>query len=567
MKTKCILSVLTAAALTVLAGMARADFHVDPVFGNDSNNGFSRDTAFKSGDKAWNAAIAANAAQSPFATASVIHFWPGSASTTNYTSTGTLPTLTNEVVLVGEGADLVPLNANSYLNIGYNTAGPAKMTISNITLAVGTTATRTFKIGYVTSANGAGATGQVAQAGGSLAMNPGSDHLQIGRIEATATAGKAAWGELDLSNVTGPIQFDFAGHVLYIGICSLAPPAFAYGSLNLQNSGGGTLKALSLNVGHTGAFNTKNAEGHINIGSNWTVRIGTSGLRDGLLLLGERAAAATGTVTMAEGGTFEANLNQLYVGKECLVAGEGVLDLSALKGAVEIRTTYTVIASGGSGPAYGVVDAGNSTSVVFSVVNSLDIGYGNGGARTGDAYGKLALGRGTGLAAASVRLGNRNTLTETNLGLLQLNGMELSVSNSIVLSRSGAVRSVVDGKSSGLNLLSNSSSAVSYDGSVVTTVANGGGIGITFVSPPPGKRTAASPAAADSICWGFKWAGNHAADVNTLITAAKLAYETSTLDAVTAAATGVFYDAATDATYIGFYTRDRGPSGTMIRIM
>ena len=142
-----------------------------------------------------------------------------------------------------------------------------------------------------------------------------------------------------------------------------------------------------------------------------------------------------------------------------------------------------------------------------------------------------------------------------------MNGFELAVTNALTLRRSGQVRVAVDGKSAGPAFAANAS-LVFTD---TRTTASGPGIDIVFSALPAGVRRSL-PAYHDSIVWGLKWEGDRVADIGALVAAGKVAYDASELDALDAAATGLFYDAATDATYIGLYTRtDHDPSLILVR--
>ena len=133
---------------------------------------------------------------------------------------------------------------------------------------------------------------------------------------------------------------------------------------------------------------------------------------------------------------------------------------------------------------------------------------------------------------------------------LELSGFELAVATRLEVRRSGRIQVEAVGKSAGPAIAS-TASLIFTD---ARTTASGPGVDIVFAPLPEGVRRATA-SSHDAILWGFKWAGDHVADIGTQIDDGKVAYDTSALDSATADATGVFYDAATDATYIGLYVR------------
>ncbi len=562
MITKCKLSVLIAAALTViLAGMALADYHVDPVSGNNNNDGLSHDTAFKSGAKAWGVACAANAAQTPFTEVSVVRFWPGSnPAVTNSLGSGSLtPSLTNGIAIVGEGASPVPVTSASF-SVGLNTEGPAELTFTNVALSSETG--RTLTIGSSGNDNPA-STGRVSLAGGSF--------IWKGPLSAgIAGYNSCASGELDLRDATGPVQLgpDESTSVGTIDlIVGNAPGANASvrGLIDLRTEIPVQVRYRGVSV----ANNANNAYGAILFGSN------AAFLPIRMVNIGNAAAdsCATGIVSVAGGGRcrIEINLTDgISIGCNASAASTGtaygILDLGAVEDPITLEMSGDLTVGNNGASSYGILDAGASTNLTCAFLKRVYIG--TGGTATNN-YGRVTLGSGAGIAGGGAYeqyIGNGSPVAESNRGLLELNGMELAVTNRINISRSGAVRVRVDGKSAGL-IFRDGTLASRMSVNALSLVADGGGYSIMFVAPPPEKKAVLDAGAADSVCWGFKWAGNHVSDVNTLIADGRMAYDTSALDATAATATGVFYDAATDATYVGFYTRERGPRGTVIRIM
>ena len=546
-----------------------AEFHVDIVNGNDNANGLSQSTAFKTGLKAWNEVATANASQpDPAAASSLVHVWPSGAawpSNTLGTANATYSAPLGTLALIGEGGASVPLYSMSHLKVGADTNIASTLTFTNIDFTIGSPASarRFAVIGAVDSnASVLAATGRVSWAGGSLTLHSGNGNypVLIGAINTATDA--AVYGELDLSGTAGPCALNLGpSSYLRVGIIqNVGSEGEAYGLLDLRTPAPWTLTAYGFECG-AGASNgvVSHVSGNILLGSNGTFQVSR------YLHIGYNAGCATGIVTVAAGGkvSFEmksTSSNNLRVGCNCSINAYGVLDLSNVTGPVTLAPGADIAVGYSGTTSYGILDAGNSADVSVRC-NRMWIGNRS----TSDAYGRITLGRGEGTISETLNIGKDAAVTSENRGLLELNGMELSITGRVSLLRSGAVRVTVDGKSAGLRLFDGTlSNKLNVDAQ--SLVAADSGIGITFVSPPPGKKVLDSANGADSICWGFKWEGNHVADIETLQASGRLAWDTSALDTQAAAATRLFHDTDDDATYIGFYMRDHTPQGTMFII-
>jgi hypothetical protein len=283
----------------------------------------------------------------------------------------------------------------------------------------------------------------------------------------------------------------------------------------------------------------------VRLGENWDVRIGSAAAPINQMIIGYGdGKCATGIVSVASGSfaAFATNLWMTY-GKSpsassSILAGASDFMLRA-------QTAYIGYDQDGRQVRAEIdASASGNASVDFG---TLRLGYNS---NSPHQYGRLALGRGAGIAGTIYMGVPADPIESSRAARLELNGFELVVTNRVEIRRSGQVRITVNGKSAGPSIAS-SASLIFTD---ARTTASGPGIDIVFNALPEGVRRA-SVSNHDAILWGFKWEGDRVADIGALIAGGKIAYDASGLDALTAAVTGVFHDPATNATYIGLYTR------------
>ena len=200
----------------------------------------------------------------------------------------------------------------------------------------------------------------------------------------------------------------------------------------------------------------------------------------------------------------------------------------------------------------GIVDCGNAEDVSLDVKTLLVCDGGS------PNYGEFRLGRGQG-RAGTITLGNGSAADPaTNLGLLDLNGMALSVTNRITVNRSGAIRATVRGTSAGLRVENPDSAAL--QGNIQATLAAGAGVRIVFHDPDKSRylpRVRATPET--PVYWGLRWAGDHVAFLRDLVAKGQLEIALELTDSrVPDLEEMVFFapeDGDAGTTYIGFHTR------------
>jgi hypothetical protein len=301
--------------------------------------------------------------------------------------------------------------------------------------------------------------------------------------------------------------------------------------------------------------------GELLLGTNWTVCIGSESAPAYECWFSVPNSAKSlclyeSRFTM-EGGSFEAYCTNIVVAgttRDSQYASASEIRLSRLTNAV-IRADTLLVGevsrkTSSSCSASGILDMGDASNIRLDV-GTLHVGYTaytNSYSFSGDSIVRLGSGEGS---VGDCVVGNGTRSNCPVYGLLELNGMRLAVTNGLTLGAHGTVTNNVSGAPSG------------FDISAGVTPILSGRMVINFTRAPE-EKFLATPANADGVCWGLAWAGDHAAEVSALIAAGCIAVDTSALASDAAAATGVLYDAATDATYIGFYTRERGPQGTAV---
>jgi hypothetical protein len=338
---------------------------------------------------------------------------------------------------------------------------------------------------------------------------------------------------------------------LYVGRGYSGPNA--YGFVDFSGSEGGFLEvAKVLNIG-----TASKGRGYVMLGRNWRVAIGSPAFPATSLDIGNSSSPGfcTGIVAFAEGGSFSAVVQKANIGYQNSACDLlGLLDMRAITGSVSI----TVLDTLRIGRRYsnvqvrGIVDCGNAEDVSLDVKTLLVCD----GASPN--YGEFRIGRGQG-RADTVTLGNGSAVDPaTNLGLLDLNGMALSVTNRITLNRSGAVRATIRGASSGLFIENPDPAALQVNS--LATLAAGAGVRFVFHDPDKSRYLPRARATPETpVYWGLKWSGDHVAFLQDLVSKGQLdiALELTDLH-VPDLEEMIFFapeDGDTGATYIGFHTR------------
>lgn len=263
--------------------------------------------------------------------------------------------------------------------------------------------------------------------------------------------------------------------------------------------------------------------GRVLLGDGWRVRLGREEKALPLLAIGchevDSHRGAQGALHM-KSGSFAAFADEFYVAGRCCDGAHGGL----VTGTADFRLVADRARIGcdwGNRPCDGVVDAGASTNASFAIKEYLCLGWNLNDGMAPKAYGRLDLGRGEGSVG---RL------------LIGVDGDPIDVR--------------ADGVSAGLEL----SPSATIDWLGERTDATGAGIEIDFVSRPAGfKRTALGNHV--GFYYGFKWGGNHLAEVEAMVAAGQIGWKATGLEPREAEAVGVFYDVVTDATYIGLPLR------------
>ena len=315
----------------------------------------------------------------------------------------------------------------------------------------------------------------------------------------------------------------------------------ASGIVDFTASDGGALSATaSFSVGF------RNSLGEVRLGENWDVQIGSPSAPVKQMDVGYGdGKSATGLVSVAS-GCFAAYATNLWMTYGKSPSASATIQTGASDFTLWAQNAYVGHDQDGR-QVRGEIDASASTNASV-VLGTLRMGYASSGSPS--FFGRLALGRGAGTVESLYMGVGADPVEGLRCSRLVLSGFEMGVATRLEIRRSGQIQVGVAGKSAGPAIAS-TASLVFTD---TRTTASGPGVDIVFSALPEGMRRA-SVLNHDAILWGFKWEGDRVADIGTLIADGKVAYDTSALDAATADATGVFHDAATDATYIGLYVR------------
>jgi len=195
----------------------------------------------------------------------------------------------------------------------------------------------------------------------------------------------------------------------------------------------------------------------------------------------------------------------LIIGRCTGTGGVGKLAAS-FGGTMEAYVTELVVGKHGGGyplPTIGTLDLAAMDSVTIDA-DSILIGEGNGKREDGqpyDAFGTVKLPAGT-VVAGTVAVGD----PAIGSGLLQLNGTTLAVSTALDIRATGTLDVRVAGTACGPDLAD------------AATLAINGTMNIVF-DPPTGS----------GLYCGLRWAGDHAAELQDLVDAAKLTWDDTAL--------------------------------------
>jgi len=342
-----------------------------------------------------------------------------------------------------------------------------------------------------------------------------------------------------------------------------------------------TIDTTILNIG-----NANGAAGVVTLGNNATLTVG-----GGNVNVGNGSSVATSSqLTFGTGGNFTVG------GLGNIVIGRANVNATTTTGTVSLGSTTTTLGTianrvaalsigtrtgNTSGLSSGsLTQTGGSFTGYFTSLNVGQVTNGTAGLNTGtlnltgvgtlliDVIGTTNIGRGR-VAAGSVTtgLGVINS-GSTNIGdplgdpagaSLNLNktafrsGITASTGVMLVDAR-GQINATVGLTSLGINqggltLVNQATTALAINS--LTTV-NNEGVQITFENFDTSLWEVGTAANFESIYYGILWQGiDRTAALNTLITADKLAADTSAISGSPVAS--VFFDAASNNTYYGFY--------------
>ena len=322
----------------------------------------------------------------------------------------------------------------------------------------------------------------------------------------------------------------------------------AKGIVRLDASPNGLVDVKSsIQVGSTYA-STRTAE--FVLGTNWTVRLGSKEAPGSILGICNYLAygqdfTANGQISMT-GGSFEAYVSKIVLsdlGGNPRATNNAKLLLEGLTNVVLVATNSVLLGRTTRSNNEGItniaeIDAATCTNVTFETPSLTLSQTVMASART--THGVLRLGRGSG-TVGSVTLGNVAGTAITRLyGLIDLKGFQMTLTNEVKVAGCGIVSNDVNGVSSGFAL-----------NETATLAQSDGKMYVTFSRDPEGLFKPVSPARAEDCYWGFKWAGDHVADVQALVDAGKLVVDTTGLSAKFLAKYALYYSAKDDTTYLG----------------
>ncbi|MEI6970749.1 MAG: glycine-rich domain-containing protein [bacterium] len=347
---------------------------------------------------------------------------------------------------------------------------------------------------------------------------------------------------------------------------------------------GGTLDVANSFV--VGEASGRSCGGWLSLGSNWTVRIGSSSAARGVIRVGSATDefGTRGDVRcLAGGGSLTAYVSSFYVGYitgDKYGGGYGTVDLSGITGPVVIDTP--VMGIGLVNPRYLALGTGylNLSGTRSLSMNVGQLTVGNGGLANSGPYratGRLLLGAGTCTVATASIGGPYLTLYGSvvdDTGLLATYGTTVRVTNTLSMDLYGCVSNNIAGTSSGLDFTTDDDWALW----IQSTMLTGGALRVVFTLPPTGNVWNANSFDATGVHWGLRWKGDHVSRLLSLLGGAdgvqgnnddKLRWEDSAVGEALAGQVNVFHDPGLgtadrpyDMTYVGCYTRELTGTGS-----
>lgn len=403
--------------------------------------------------------------------------------------------------------------------------------------------TKAIRAGYASS--GTASTGTVSFAeGGSLSGEMTA--FTIGCAE--GGSGAFVKGRL-IGNHLDKVDLKNASGVAYIG--RGCPYGEGDGLVDFSTNDGGRFDmSFTFYIA-----STARAIGKMLLGEDWTFRMSMDQPHDYSFNVGHECTEGGVGLFSMKSGRFEGAPYALRVGYN----GKNLdarVDLGRSDVFLDTPEAYVGYGWSGSDKIRGVFDASASTNVTFNATK-MWLGFRE---AEYDIFGHLLLGRGQGTVSEMIVGARYEPIPGLRQGLLDLKGFRMKLTTSAELRRTAQIRVVAEKGSAGLDVARDAVLNV-ID---TRTEASGPVMTIDFRGPAADK-ICTLPSNGDSIYWGFKWDGDHVDEVNAMVAAGTIVYETNGLSARDGSLIGVFYDAKTDATYIGCHTR-QARDGTMLLI-
>jgi hypothetical protein len=426
-----------------------------------------------------------------------------------------------------------------------------------------------------------------------------------------AGAAQNAVGSVTVSNVTftsGSLNNWFCVGANLAGAGS-AYPDHAIGTLDMSGAHNGvftyTASFFHIGANYSDFASTAPNSGILRFGDNWDIDIGTPASPVYQFYFGNYGNAEMSAGT---GGSFSAYFTYFRFGTRgnatLNMAGitNGLISLPASglqafgdgKGAagytsaLNLGSNWTIRCNGTATPAFGydgaatTVSASNLTitGTAFRFYVGTASGPGSVGGQCALAVGSLGAGLAISddlwvgcwqaaangsltLPAGDMTVGGMARVGEGGAGALTLNGTRLALTTpsgtGLKVGTGGRVNVNVGAQSCGPEFSRDSSAAMILD----STTTTGRGLMITFTRNPigPGGLPLERGTAADhdGIFYGLKWSGDRTAtaayELGYYVNSSNVSWDDSALTGPFADAVNLFYDPATNATYIGCYVR------------
>lgn len=360
-----------------------------------------------------------------------------------------------------------------------------------------------------------------------------------------------------------------------------------------NNQGGGEFKVGGTRIGTATPLPDN---GVVRFGNNWDIDIGTAASPTEFRV----GYAGNGTVTAGTGGSFTGYFSNFVFGKQ----GNATLDLSGIdNGYISLSAAGGFVGDGNGATGYtadlalgrnwtlqfngGIAGFGyNGATTTVTAPNltltgtltRLYVGTAPSGSGIGGQADVTVGGLGSGLTTSALWVGSHHasavghltlpagdfTLTgemylgSTGTGSLTLNGTNMRMTvlsgTPLRIGAGGRTSVLVGGEPCGPIIDFNSKYAVSID----SLVTGGGGLMLDFTRIPAHFGDVGTAAVHDDIFYGLKWAGDRTSTTDSrelgyLVNNHYVGWDDSRLYGLFTDAVSLFYDAGTNATYIGFY--------------